>query len=697
MIGSVTDRLRMRLASWIRWLVPDEGPQGSVQWWRGRMLGAMLLVFGGLGAILLVPMLNLAVRGGAYSVVLVDAGVFSLVIAAVFARNAPRPLRAWTLVLLTWLLGTFFSLGWGGEAAGPLWLIAAPILAGVLLGVRGAVTTLALVIATTLVVGALVARQLLPWVFVSRVTSPEDALVVWTILGANLVFLSVVGALATAILTRGLADEVNARLRAEEERLLIGRALEESDEIVLLVDREGTIRHINHGDRFALGTSARTLEESGLQVEGGPEMTLPWRDAFNGTTWSGRGTRLTPDGARQYLVSIAPVKDAAGVVSRALVMLRDITREQALEERLRVSAKLEAVGTMVGGIAHDFNNLLQPIIANTEELLQQLPADGEAASRLTDIERSATRGRGLVRRILTFSRGIEVPRVATALANVCEEAVRLTEIPRTPGIQLTLQLAPDVWVLADPAELHHVVVNLITNARDAMPSGGALRIRVSRDGDDAVLSVTDSGIGMDEATQARMFVPFFSTKGPGGGSGLGLATVHGTITALHGQIDVRTAPAHGTTITIRLPAIAPPERTVSSAPCAPADRSAGSRAVLLVDDDDTVRRAVARLVQRLGYTVQDTGDPAHALALLAGSDPPVELLLTDLTMPTMTGIALAAAARAQRPTLRVVLMTGMVDTVHADAARAQGVTHVIQKPFSQHELEAALRDALVAT
>lgn len=386
------------------------------------------------------------------------------------------------------------------------------------------------------------------------------------------------------------------------------------------------------------------------------------------------------------IVTVTPVKDASGAVSRALVVLRDVTREEALEERLRVAAKLEAVGTMASGIAHDFNNLLQPILASAEEIRQLVPTDHPTVARALDIEASATRGRGLVRRLLTFTRDVELPRVPTPLAAVGDEALRLTERLRAATIRVTASFAGDAWVLADAAELHHVVVNLITNACDAMPQGGDLRLTARRDSNTVLLTVADTGSGMDETTRSRMFVPFFSTKAPGRGSGLGLATVPGTITALGGTIDVTSATDRGTTITIRSPAIDAP--TPVAPVTAPTDDPppATTRTVLLVDDDDAVRRAIARMLVRLGYAVLDHSDPRDTVALLSATPRAAHLVLTDLSMPHLSGIELAAAVHALTPTLPVVLMTGMVDTEHADAARANGIAAVVAKPFTQHEL-----------
>jgi signal transduction histidine kinase/ActR/RegA family two-component response regulator len=702
---SVLTRTQDLLSRWLAWIVPSSEPIGTVGWWRDRMLGAMLLAYAVFGTLLIVPNVQLALRVGVYQVVAVDAAVYAILIGAVFARRAPRAPRAWIIIVITLSLGVFFSWGWGGNAAGPLWLIAAPIIAGILLGVQAAVMTLGVVGVITVAIGVAVSQGLPPW---THPLSPDAGLPntagQWLIIGSNLLFLATVGALGTAILTWGLALQTVARKRAEDELLLIGQALEQSEDVVLLLDAEGRIAHRNRvapdglvetaGNDLAGSLAARTIDALELYIADGSRAPLPWRTAFDGAAWMGRCERTTQGERQHVIVTVTPVKDASGVVSRALVVLRDITREESLEERLRVAAKLEAVGTMASGIAHDFNNLLQPILTSAEEIRQLVPAGHPAVTHAVDIEASAARGRGLVRRILTFTRDVEMPRVPTALAAVCDEAVRLTERLRPAAVTLETAFDRTAWVMADPSELHHVVVNLITNACDAMPRGGALRLVVQRDGDRARLVVSDSGVGMDETTRSRMFLPFFSTKGPGRGSGLGLATVHGTITALGGTIDVLSAAGQGTTISIHLPAITPPAQSVDAAVPSRTERDVDRRTVLLVDDDEAVRRSIVRMLTRLGYQVVDYADPRDALARLGRTPPAADVLLTDLSMPNLSGIELASQIRARAASLPIVLMTGMVDTEHADAARASGVSAVVQKPFSQGELRAALDAAM---
>jgi signal transduction histidine kinase/CheY-like chemotaxis protein len=706
--------MRGRMGRLLSWLVPDEGLAGSVHWWRARLLASVLLTCATAGLLALVPGLGLALRAGAWSVVWLDLSAFAILLLLLFARTAPRALRAWALLFIVWALGTYFSWGWGGQVAGPLFLMAMPILAGLLLGVRSTVVALALATLSAFAVGYLVAQDAVPWAGPTPLPLPTpDALGTWIIVSTNLVFLAGIGAVGTAVLTRGLAAQGAARERAEAELLSVGRALEQGEDLVLLVRADGVVVRSNEPARDGDGALrvGQSIVRLGLRTLGAAEADLPWREAFGGASWAGRCSRGEGESQRFYDAAIHPVREADAPVTLALVVLRDITQQLAMRERLLTSAKLEAVGTMVGGIAHDFNNLLQPVLSNTEEIRRMLPEGHTALPLLEDIGSSAMRGRNLVRRILTFSRGMEVPRVPTRLAEVVEEALRLSDVRLTPGLVLDVAVAPDACVLADPAELHHVVINLLTNARDAMPHGGTLSIRVGVEaagekavGGDAdaapamaVLTVRDTGTGMDDATRRRVFEPFFSTKAPGRGTGLGLSTVHGTVQLLGGTVDVQSALGIGTSVIIRIPSIsastasAPPVANDASLRPAPA---AGR--ILVIDDEDVVRQATVRMLARSGFTTRDLADPREAVDLVTADPSAFDVVLTDLTMPHLSGTELARALRAIAPSLPVVLMTGMLEADAAHDARADGVAALLAKPFNQRELLGAIALARAA-
>ncbi len=414
-------------------------------------------------------------------------------------------------------------------------------------------------------------------------------------------------------------------------------------------------------------------------------------------------TQNRPNGKATLLISRVPLRNHAGDVIGVLGTCLDLTEQKRLEEQFRQAQKMEAVGRLAGGIAHDFNNLLT-VISGNADLMHQLPPDAPAFSqRLDDVRDAAFRAAGLVRQLLTFSRRQSS---RPEMLNLNEVISALTGMLRrflSEKIRIATDLAPEaVRIRADRVQLEQVVMNLVVNARDAMPGGGVLTLttRTSSRMDPARpdvmhlahLSVSDTGCGMSEAVKAKIFEPFFTTKGPEMGTGLGLATVHGIVYQSGGRIEVESAMGVGTTFHIEFPA-------VLAAPTASAEicisrRTLGEsvgrgRSVLLVEDEDAVRTLTRITLESQGYHVTEAADAETALSLLDPSRP-LDLLVTDLTMPGMDGQELAATVRGDRPNLGVVFMSGYVpESEHLDR-----LTRAIflPKPFSPLQLlEAAGR------
>jgi CheY-like chemotaxis protein len=396
-------------------------------------------------------------------------------------------------------------------------------------------------------------------------------------------------------------------------------------------------------------------------------------------------------------------------VQYLLATLRDVRREQALEQRLQHGQKLEAIGTLAGGIAHDFNNLLQPIVLNTESVQHMLSSDSPAQPLLEDVQQAAGSARALVRRILTFTRAMEHERRPLDLGALVRETERLLRTSLPPAITLDTQLASDVIVQAEPGELQQLLLNLTTNAAHAMPAGGTITIAVAQESirlesdqaaglalgaPVAVLTVRDTGVGMDGPTLTRAFEPFFTTKSSGRGTGLGLAMVHGTVTALGGVVVPQSEPGIGTNMRVLLPITPRPD--TPSAHVAPPMPSARKRRVVLVDDDTAVLQATTRLLMRLGWSVDAFSDARVAAERLAREADAADLLLTDLSMPGMTGLELADHVRHHHPNLPIVLATGYLEHDEMNATIGTRVDRLLTKPFTSRELQQAL-DAAIAT
>ena len=420
---------------------------------------------------------------------------------------------------------------------------------------------------------------------------------------------------------------------------------------------------------------------------------------------AGRWRHLRRDGALLDVEITSHSLDFDGRRAR-LVHVIDTTDRRRLEEELRQSQKMEAVGRLAGGIAHDFNNLLTAITNYSELLLDELAAESPLRADVGEIRAAADRAGALTRQLLAFGRRQVLQPTTLEVNDVVAELERM--LRRLLGPEIVFGVALDAQaghVSADRGQLEQVIVNLVVNARDAMPEGGTLAIQtgVTRVGQGCMtdlapgeyvrIVVRDSGSGMDEATQARVFEPFFTTKEPGKGTGLGLSTVYGIVAQSGGAVTIDSEPGRGTCMTILLPRVAP----VASAPRRPSGsvaaipKSGTLETVLLADDEESVRLAVARILTKAGYRVLAAANGPEALAAAAAHAAPIEILLTDLAMPGMNGKELAARIRALRPETRVVLMSGHGgDELARQDPERDGLVF-LQKPFTLQTLLGVLR------
>ncbi len=388
-----------------------------------------------------------------------------------------------------------------------------------------------------------------------------------------------------------------------------------------------------------------------------------------------------------------------------LIVAVDVTERRRLEAQLAEATRLEAMGLLAGGIAHDFNNLLTAVNGYADILVAEL-GDDERAESAREIRRAGARAAELTKQVLSFARRQTlVPRpidVNTVVASVGAMLRRLIG----EEIELATRASPAAAIVrADPGQLEQVLVNLAVNSRDAMPDGGKLEIavRLVEDaevfdrgiaGPAVLLTVADTGTGMDSATLARAFEPFFTTKGAGHGTGLGLATVYGIVRQSNGAIWAESDPGCGTRTSVLLPLVEASADTLASLQVAGPERGEGST-ILVVEDDPAVRAFVVGSLEHAGYRVLVAGSSAQAVALTEGLDDTIDLLLTDLVMPGGNGRALAERLLARRPLLQVVLMSGY-DLASADGG-IDGRFRFLAKPFGADELTATVRQELTGT
>lgn len=420
---------------------------------------------------------------------------------------------------------------------------------------------------------------------------------------------------------------------------------------------------------------------------------------------------LDPDNPASTLVVVLIAVAVTGLfLSVALARIDEARAEREAFERERVEAhRLEAVGRLAGGVAHDFNNLLTVILANADPEWAAQDTSFPLRERLLEIREAAARAAQLTQQLLAFARRqvleprvLDLNRLVRGLEPILRRLLR-------ENVDLRFATAPDLHrVRSDPARLEQAIVNLAVNAHDAMPEGGTLTIETRnvdldaeacrrhpelRPGSYVLLAVTDTGLGMSSETLERVFEPFFTTKRERGGTGLGLATVHGVVKQSGGQILVYSEPGRGTTFKIYLPAVdAPADAAASDRPVAPRARRALT--VLVVDDERGVRELTARMVERLGHRALVAADGAEALAKAAAHDGPIDVLLTDVVMPRMGGRELARALQERRPEVRVIFSTGYAGEAAQGNGEVEAGTAVLTKPYALPDLEAKLRELL---
>jgi two-component system cell cycle sensor histidine kinase/response regulator CckA len=412
-------------------------------------------------------------------------------------------------------------------------------------------------------------------------------------------------------------------------------------------------------------------------------------------------------------LNLSVVPDAHGRPVSLLAYLRDITDRKNLEDQLRQAQKMEAVGQLAGGIAHDFNNLLTAILGSTELLLAGTPALDSRREDLQEIGRAAHRAAGLVRQLLAYSRKqVLQPRQVNLNAIVHEMGAMLR---RVVGEQIAIQLHLDPSlgdVIADPGQLEQVIANLGVNARDAMPAGGTLTLTTANvsgaglatasaeglplGGPLVALSVSDTGIGMDDHVLAHLFEPFFTTKELGRGTGLGLATVYGIVRQSGGQIQVASRPGEGSTFTVFLPRAEAAAGGAGTPAAAEPPVPGGSETVLVVEDEDAVRHLVCRALRAKGYRVVEAPHAEAALVLASAMAEPIHLLVSDLVMPGISGLLLAERLALSRPAMQVLFITGYAPEAVDRNGELAAAGALLEKPFTADQLARKVREVLGA-
>lgn len=514
-------------------------------------------------------------------------------------------------------------------------------------------------------------------------------------------------------------DDTSARedrRKADKTRDLLASIVESSDDAIIGLALDGTILTWNRGARRIYGYTAEHIAGKPIAALFAPDSldTLSQamqivRQGRSVDRYETRGS--TADGRSiEVAFSMSPILKEDRDLEGISAIIRDITDLKTLEKELLLAQKMEAIGRLAAGVAHDFNNLLTVINGYSTLLLSRLSESDSMSAPLAQINRAGERAASLTRQLLAFSRKqILQPRVLD-LNGIVADMNRMLQRLIGEDIDLVTVLDPNLGrIKADPGQIEQVVMNLVVNARDAMPKGGKLTIETANlelqetvtrrhfsvsPGSYVTLTITDSGIGMNQETQARIFEPFFTTKSQGEGTGLGLSTAYGIVSQSGGAIIVYSELGHGTSFKIYLPRDhEAPQRT--KAPKAITD-SRGSETILVVEDEAAVQALVCTVLEGQGYTVLRAGNGAEALQVCERHAGAIHLTISDVIMPELSGGDLAASLMALQPAMKILFMSGYTDTAIVHHGVLKPGTAFLEKPFGPETLARKVRQVLDA-
>jgi len=512
-----------------------------------------------------------------------------------------------------------------------------------------------------------------------------------------------------------IALDITSSKQAEAQLRLQAVALEIAANAVVITDRSGTILWVNpaftaltgYSSKDAVGKTFRLLN-SGKHPKSFFEQM--WKTILAGRVWHGEVINRRKDSALYTgEQTITPVRNERGEITRFVAIMQDVTERKQLAQQLSQAQKMESVGRLAGGVAHDFSNLLSVIIGYSDVLLMRPELDPQAHRQIDEIKRAGNRAASLTRQLLAFSRQqVLEPRILN-LNSIVTDTEKMLRRLIGEDIEFQTKLDPDLGsVRADPGQVEQIIMNLAVNARDAMPDGGKFIIETSTvelDEDYALhhppsvpgryvlLSIADTGVGMDQETKAHIFEPFFTTKEPGKGTGLELSTVYGIVKQSGGYIWPYSEPGYGTQFKIYLPLVDRPAQRIPPAEL-PSPDLGRSETVLLVEDEESLRTLIRCFLEEGNYTVLEGTNGVHACEVARQYGKPIHLLLTDVVMPQMSGPILAATLAESQPDMKVLYMSGYAGRFGSDRGLLDSGSNLLPKPFSRVTLLRKLREVL---
>jgi PAS domain S-box-containing protein len=711
-----------------------------------KILDVLLLAGAVLGFVAVVPSVWLSFKEHLYFVGVLDIAIFLYVLTLLFSNRFSYTARSVSACAICYLAGMLLFIVIGPFGAGPVWLFTFPILAAVLIGVRAGIAGLVINTLTLVVISVPIYLGSPIWHYPAT-NSVEK----WFVICVNFVLLNSLATISTATILRGL----NKTLRKERQlkQTMSGHAQQLSDAnlgmkreiaareqatealeqthdiiraspVVAFTWRNSPgwpIEFVTENVLILLGHTANELTTgewlfSSVLHPGDLERITGEVDRFSRdstvTAFTHEPYRIiSRDKNVKWVEDFTTIiRNSRGEVEKYMGVVIDVSEKRKLEDQLVQSQKMEAIGQLAGGVAHDFNNILTAITGFSELIVMDLTDDDPIRSDISEITNAADSAALLTRQLLAFSRKeIIDPKVLDI-----NEAVSRSEkmLQRLIGEDIELAFIPKdgLWkVIFDPGQVEQILVNLAVNARDAMRGGGKLTLEtentvlkgenIASVGDDlsgeyVMITVSDTGQGMDAETKRRIFEPFFTTKEKGKGTGLGLSTVYGILDQNQGSIAVYSEPGSGTTFQIYIPRseVAEAAETFSEE----SEDLSGSETILVVEDQEMVRKLAKRTLEHYGYRVLTADDGIDALGICEKNDGEIDLVVTDVVMPRMSGKALFDNITKSQPELKVLFMSGYTEDAIAHHGVLEAGTNFIQKPFHGKAFAKKVRDVLDA-
>ena len=512
---------------------------------------------------------------------------------------------------------------------------------------------------------------------------------------------------------QSVGSDITERKQGEEERLRLVAAVEQATDAIIVTDVEMNIRYVNPAFVLLSGfDKSELIGQHPRLLKSDKQNNYFYNDIRKtmeeGKVWSGRLINKRKNGSLYEVeATSSPIRNAKGNVINYVGINRDITNEVKLEAQLRQAQKMEAIGTLAGGIAHDFNNILGVIIGFTEMALHE-GSDESLKRRMKQVLKASDRAKNLVNQILTISRRSEQEKKPIDINVIVKEAVKFlrSSIPSTINISANIPTV-SATVLADPTQLHQILMNLCTNASHAMrETGGVMKISLEKvDIDSTSLSpnpglkpgryilliVSDTGHGIDPSIMDRIFDPFFTTKKVGEGTGLGLSVVYGIVKSYGGEINVYSEPGKGTTFKVFLPRL---ENTEAAEIYTAESIAGGSERILFIDDEEVLVEISQAIIQSLGYDVTGRTSSVEALNAFRANPSLFDLIITDMTMPNMTGVELAREIHRIKSDTPIILCTGFSELINEEEAAILGIQKLLMKPLFIKDLAMTIREVL---